>query len=95
MKLRKISCDNLHLFFQKAFGQYFQRLIQVLVYEIFLNFEKSSRLKSQTFWLFWVHFEALFEHDTAIDFQNVFSISQLFAVVWFHSFNKRNSLIFQ
>ena len=48
-----------------------------------------------TFWQFWGHSEALFEHETAIDIQKVYSISRLFVVECFHSSIIQNLQNFQ
>ena len=46
-------------------------------------------------WLFWGHFEVLFEHETAIDFRKFYSFKCLFAGNGFHSSNLRNLSKFQ
>ena len=68
---------------------------KVLIYKICQSFKtscmrKSKILKRRTFWLFWGLFVALFERESAMDFQKLFSIWPLFAVECLHSVKKRN-----
>ena len=83
--------------FQKLIAKYIQMVTQwfkVLIYGIFQNFEKKwveNVINIGNLWLFRYSrgpFEALFEHETAIDFQKVYPILRLIAVECFHSSNQ-------